>query len=57
MSSSPLAVFFAQATNAAVSAAGTTDATAPTPPTPPWWTNLFFPALIMAMVYLSLIHI
>jgi preprotein translocase subunit YajC len=57
MSSSPLALFFAQATNAVASAAGT-DATTPgaTPPTPPWWTNLFFPALIMAMVYFALLR-
>jgi preprotein translocase subunit YajC len=48
---------FAQVSNAAASAAGT-DATTPgaTPPTPPWWTNLFFPALIMAMVYFALIR-
>jgi len=58
MSSSPLALFFAQISNAAASAASTAgaDATAPTPPTPPWWTNLFFPALIMAMVYFALIR-
>jgi preprotein translocase subunit YajC len=56
MSSSPLAVFFAQVTNAAASAAAGTDATTPTPPTPPWWTNLFFPVLIMAMVYFALIR-
>jgi len=53
MSSSSLAVFFAQVTNAA-SAAGT-DTTA-TPPTQPWWTSLFFPILIMAMVYFALIR-
>ncbi len=57
---SSLALFFAQATNAAASAAGvaagsTPDTTAP-PPTPPWWTNLFFPALIMAMVYFALLR-
>ncbi len=57
MSSSPLALFFAQVTNAAVSAAGTASGTdANTPPAPPWWTNLFFPVLIMAMVYFALIR-
>ena len=52
---SPLAVFFAQVTNAAstAAAAGASDTAAPTPP---WWTNLFFPALILAMVYFALIR-
>jgi len=50
---SPLALFFAQATNAA---AGAADTAAPAPPAPPWWTNLFFPVLIMAMVYFALIR-
>ena len=45
---SSLAVFFAQLTNAAADASAATPGA--TPPTPPWWTNLFFPALIMAMV-------
>jgi len=57
---SSLALFFAQVTNAAAAgAAGASDANAPTPPTPPtppWWTNLFFPVLIMAMVYFALIR-
>ena len=54
MSSSSFASFFAQVTNAAADAAGTTPGA--TAPTPPWWTNLFFPALIMAMVYFALIR-
>ena len=55
---SPLAVFFAQVSNAAAGAASAAgaDATAPAPPTPPWWTTLLFPALIMAMVYFALIR-
>jgi preprotein translocase subunit YajC len=57
---SSLALFVAQVTNAAAAgAAGASDANAPTPPTPPtppWWTNLFFPVLIMAMVYFALIR-
>ena len=58
MSSSPLAHFFAQvATNAASAAAGTNpDGSAATAPQPPWWTNLFFPFLIIAMVYFALIR-
>ena len=60
MSSSPLALLFAQVSNAAASAAGTDAAAGTTPgaaaPTPPWWTNLFFPVLIMAMVYFALIR-
>lgn len=57
MSSSPFAVLFAQLTNAASSAAVVgTDPTAPTGPQAPWWTNLFFPVLIMAMVYFALIR-
>ena len=55
MSSSSFALIFAQVTNAAAGAASA-DATGPTAPTPPWWTNLFFPALIMAMVYFALIR-
>jgi preprotein translocase subunit YajC len=54
MSSSSLAVFFAQVSNAA-SAAGADATTAPAP-TQPWWTSLFFPVLIMAMVYFALIR-
>ena len=55
---SPLAVFFAQVSNAAAGAASAAgaDATAPAPPTPPWWTNFFIPALIMAMVYFALLR-
>lgn len=52
MSSSSFALIFAQATNAAAGAAGT-DTTAPTPP---WWTNLFIPMLLVAMVYFALIR-
>ena len=54
MSSSSFAVFFAQLTNAAADAAGATPGA--TAPAPPWWTNLFFPVLIMAMVYFALIR-
>jgi preprotein translocase subunit YajC len=56
MSSSPLALIFAQVSNAAASAAGADATAGPTAPTPPWWTNLFFPVLIMAMVYFALIR-
>ena len=56
MSSSPFALIFAQATNAATAAASTDVAGATPAPTPPWWTNLFFPVLIMAMVYFALIR-
>jgi len=56
MSSSPFALIFAQATNAAAAAASTDVAGATPAPTPPWWTNLFFPVLIMAMVYFALIR-
>jgi preprotein translocase subunit YajC len=55
MSSFPIALIFAQATNAAASAAAGTDTTV-TPPAQPWWTTLFFPAIIMAMVYFALIR-
>ena len=58
MSSSSFAVIFAQVTNAASGAA--TDAAGTTPGVAssqaPWWTNLFFPVLIMAMVYFALIR-
>jgi len=58
MSSSSFALIFAQATNVASGAA--TDAAGLTPgvasPQAPWWTNLFFPVLIMAMVYFALIR-
>ena len=61
MSPSSFAFIFAQASNAAASAASAastagTDTTGPAAPTPPWWTNLFFPVLIMAMVYFALIR-
>ncbi len=62
MSSSSFATIFAQVSNAASAAAsstGDTDAsgTALTaPPQAPWWTNLLFPALIIAMVYFALIR-
>jgi preprotein translocase subunit YajC len=59
MSSSSFASIFAQVTNAAASAASGTDASgAPlaAPAQAPWWTNLFFPALIMAMVYFAMIR-
>ena len=59
MSSSSFASFFAQVTNAAADAASSGDTTG-TPgvasPQAPWWTNLLFPALIMAMVYFALIR-
>jgi preprotein translocase subunit YajC len=55
---SSFALIFAQATNAAAGAA--TDAASSAPgvagPQAPWWTNLFFPVLIMAMVYFALIR-
>jgi preprotein translocase subunit YajC len=58
MSSSPFAIIFAQVSNAAtsVATAGTAGADATTPPQAPWWTNLFFPVLIMAMVYFALLR-
>jgi preprotein translocase subunit YajC len=52
--SSSFALFFAQVSNAAASAATGTDAA--TAPQAPWWTNLFIPALILAMVYFALIR-
>jgi len=52
MSSSSFAFIFAQATNAAASAATATD----TSQQPPAWTNFLFPVLIMAMVYFALIR-
>lgn len=52
--SSSLAVFFAQVTNAASDAAATTPGA--TPPQAPWWTNLFFPVLILLMVYFAMIR-
>jgi preprotein translocase subunit YajC len=59
MSPSSFAVIFAQVSNAASSAA-TDTAAGPVPgvagPQAPWWTNLFFPVLIMAMVYFALIR-
>jgi preprotein translocase subunit YajC len=54
MSSSSFAFIFAQATNAAATAAGTADAS--TPQGPPTWTNFLFPILIMLMVYFALIR-
>ena len=54
MSSSSFAFIFAQVTNAAASAATSTDAT--TAQSPPAWTNFLFPVLIMAMVYFALIR-
>jgi preprotein translocase subunit YajC len=57
--SSPFAVFFAQVSNAASAATTNAAGTNPdgtTPPVQPWWTSLFFPALIMAMVYFALIR-
>ena len=59
MSLSSFASIFAQVTNAAASAASGTDPNAPAAPAgsqAPWWTNLFFPVLIMAMVYFALIR-
>jgi len=55
--SAPFAVLFAQVTNAAAgasAAAAPADGTAPA--TAPWWTNLFFPLLVVAMVYFALIR-
>jgi len=52
MSSSSFAFIFAQATNAAASAASTPD----TSQQPPAWTNFLFPVLIMLMVYFALIR-
>ena len=58
MSPPSFALIFAQATNAASGAA--TDAAGAAPgtasPQAPWWTSLFFPVLIMAMVYFALIR-
>ena len=60
MFSSPVALFFAQVTNAAAAGAAGTDASGTAlgvaPPQAPWWTNLMFPALIIAMVYFALIR-
>ena len=59
MSSSSFAFIFAQVTNAAADAASSTDtSSAPltAPSQAPWWTNLIFPLLIMAMVYFALIR-
>ena len=55
MSSSSFALIFAQASNAVSDAAAGATPGVPAP-TPPWWTNLFFPVLIMAMVYFALIR-
>jgi len=54
--SSSFALIFAQASNAAASAVGATGTDAATAPQAPWWTNLFIPALILAMVYFALIR-
>lgn len=59
MSSSSFAIIFAQVSNAAASAAttaGVAGADAATAPQAPWWTNLFFPVLIMLMVYFALLR-
>jgi preprotein translocase subunit YajC len=59
MSSSSFALLFAQVSNAASSAAAGTDATGGSltaPPQAPWYTNLIFPLLIMAMVYFAMIR-
>lgn len=53
--SASFAVLFAQVTNTISDATAAADATTPTGG-PPWWTNLFFPVLIMAMVYFALIR-
>jgi preprotein translocase subunit YajC len=59
MSSSSFALIFAQLSNAAASTAASTDSSG-TPlvasPQAPWWTNLFFPALIMAALYFAMIR-
>jgi preprotein translocase subunit YajC len=53
MSSSSFATIFAQVTNAATGAAGTDAATLQGPPV---WTNIFFFALILGMVYFVMIR-
>jgi preprotein translocase subunit YajC len=54
---SQFATIFAQATNSVVAADQAGSSTvAPAGPTQPWWTNLFFPVLILAMVYFALIR-
>ncbi len=55
---SSFALIFAQATSAAAGAAtdAAGSATGTAGPQAPWWTNLFFPMLIMAMVYFALIR-
>jgi preprotein translocase subunit YajC len=53
--SSSFAIIFAQATNAAT-AADPSSASLAAPAQAPWWTNLFFPLLIMAMVYFAMIR-
>jgi preprotein translocase subunit YajC len=56
MSSSSLATLFAQVTNAATDATASNGGSLTAPPQAPWWTNLFFPAIIMAMVYFALVR-
>jgi preprotein translocase subunit YajC len=59
MSSSSFATIFAQVANAASTAATGTDASSTpltAPAQAPWWTNLFFPFLIIAMVYFAMIR-
>jgi preprotein translocase subunit YajC len=53
MSSSPFALFFAQATNAAAGATGT-DAAAPQGP--PGWSAFIYVLLFVAMIYFALIR-
>jgi hypothetical protein len=54
MSSSSLAVFFAQATNAAAGTAGSPDAAASQ--APPAWTPFIYIILFVAMIYFALLR-
>ena len=56
MSSSSFAFIFAQATNAATSAAGATGTDTTAQQGPPGWTNLIFFGLLIAMVYFALLR-
>jgi preprotein translocase subunit YajC len=58
MSSSSLALFFAQVTNAAAGAAGTasTGTDAATPQTPPAWQPFIYVLLFGAMIYFALLR-
>ena len=59
MSSFSFAIIFAQVSNAASAAAAGTDTSGTplvAPPQAPWWTNLLFPILIIAMLYFAMIR-